>query len=89
MTMKTSAMWKVAGWGLLGFCAVSVAADRVSVGPVASEVAGLCGAFLGAWAGRRSNPQQNAAAADAAVPAEHKENACRATQDHRTARDHR
>ncbi len=32
--------------------------NRVNLGPIASEVAGFCGAFLGALAGRRSNQQQ-------------------------------
>jgi hypothetical protein len=62
MQLETSRIWKVAGLGLLGFCAISVAADRVNLGPIASEVAGFCGAFLGALAGRRSNQQREKSA---------------------------
>ena len=62
MKVKRPGIWKVAGLSLVGFCAVSVAADRVNLGPIASEVAGFCGAFLGALAGRRSNQQQKLAA---------------------------
>ena len=58
MKIKSLGIWKVAGLSLVGFCAVSVAADRVNLGPIASEVAGFCGAFLGALAGRRSNQRQ-------------------------------
>jgi hypothetical protein len=58
MKIKRPGIWKVAGLSLVGFCAISVAADRVNLGPIASEVAGFCGAFLGALAGRRSNQQQ-------------------------------
>jgi hypothetical protein len=67
MMIKRSAIWKVAGFGFLGFCAVSVAADRVNLGPIASEAAGFCGAFLGAWAGRRSNPQRKGSADELAA----------------------
>jgi hypothetical protein len=66
MIIKRSAMWKVAGFGFLGFCAVSVAADRVNLGPIASEAAGFCGAFLGAWAGRRGNSQRKGSAGELA-----------------------
>jgi hypothetical protein len=58
MKIKRPGIWKVAGLSLVGFCAISVAADRVNLGPIASEVAGFCGAFLGALAGRRSNQKQ-------------------------------
>jgi hypothetical protein len=66
MKIKRPGIWKVAGFSLIGFCAVSVAADRVNLGPIASEVAGFCGAFLGALAGRRSNQQQKLPAGQAA-----------------------
>jgi hypothetical protein len=46
-------MLKVAGLSLVGFCAVSIGVDRVNVGPVASQLAGFCGAFLGGWVGAR------------------------------------
>jgi hypothetical protein len=43
-----SKIYKVAGLSLLGFCAVSMGMDRANVGPLASQVAGFCGAFAGA-----------------------------------------
>jgi uncharacterized membrane protein YeaQ/YmgE (transglycosylase-associated protein family) len=43
-----SKIYKVAGLSLIGFCAVSLGMDRANVGPVASQVAGFCGAFVGA-----------------------------------------
>jgi hypothetical protein len=45
--MKLSKITKVAGASLLGFCAVSLAADKLPLNPVASQVAGFAGAFLG------------------------------------------
>ena len=66
MTMGKPAMWKVAGLGLIGFCAVSVVADRVNLGPLASEAAGFCGAFLGALAGRRIDQRQKASGSESA-----------------------
>ena len=66
MKIKRPGIWKVAGLSLIGFCAISVAADRVNLGPIASEVAGFCGAFLGALAGRRSNQRQKLPASQSA-----------------------
>jgi len=43
-----SKIYKVAGLSLIGFCAVSLGMDRANVGPLASQVAGFCGAFVGA-----------------------------------------
>jgi hypothetical protein len=37
---------------LAGFCAVSLAADKVVANPEAAQLAGYCGAFLGALVGR-------------------------------------
>ena len=45
--MKISKITKVAGASLLGFCAVSLAADKISLNPLASQIAGFAGAFLG------------------------------------------
>jgi hypothetical protein len=40
---------KAAGLSFVGFCTVALAADRMSgLGPGASQIAGFCGAFLGA-----------------------------------------
>jgi len=43
----------VAGLSLVGFCAVSIGVDRANLGPLTSQLAGFCGAFLGGWAGAR------------------------------------
>ncbi len=53
MALKNSKILKVAGLSLVGFCAVSIGVDRANVGPVASQLAGFCGAFLGGWVGAR------------------------------------
>lgn len=58
--MKTSKILKVAGLSFAGFCAVSVAADRVDLGPMASQLAGFCGAFVGAMAARRRRREKPA-----------------------------
>jgi hypothetical protein len=49
---QSSKIIKVAGLSFVGFCAVSLVADKVAFGPEASQIAGYCGAFLGALAGR-------------------------------------
>lgn len=49
---KGSRIIKVAGLSLAGFCAVSLVADKVAVSPETSQLAGYCGAFLGALVGR-------------------------------------
>jgi hypothetical protein len=49
---KRSRIIKVAGLSLAGFCAVSLIADKVAISPETSQVAGYCGAFLGALVGR-------------------------------------
>jgi hypothetical protein len=51
--MKMSRMSKIAGAGLLGFCAVSLGMDKANLAPVASQVAGFVGAFLGSMAAQR------------------------------------
>ncbi|MFL6353841.1 MAG: hypothetical protein ACJ74Z_18605 [Bryobacteraceae bacterium] len=62
--MRGPAIWKLAGLGFIGFCAFSVAADKVNLAPMASEAAGFCGAFLGALAGRTINRRQKAGPGD-------------------------
>jgi hypothetical protein len=49
---KTSRIMKVAGLSFIGFCAISLAADKASLAPALSQVAGFCGAFAGALVGR-------------------------------------
>ncbi len=52
--MRISRLSKIAGLGLVGFCAVSIAADKANLSPVLSQVMGFAGAFLGSLvAGRR------------------------------------
>ena len=61
LSMKVSRIAKVAGASLVGFCAVSLVADKASVAPMASQVAGFVGAFLGSFvAGRRSRKSEAA-----------------------------
>ena len=51
--MKNNRIMKAAGLSVVGFCAVALAADRVGGSAGASQVAGFCGAFLGALLGQR------------------------------------
>jgi hypothetical protein len=54
--VKISRLSKIAGIGLIGFCAASIAADKANLGPTLSQAAGFAGAFLDSLvAGRRSN----------------------------------
>jgi uncharacterized membrane protein YeaQ/YmgE (transglycosylase-associated protein family) len=53
MVLKNSKILRVAGFSFIGFCAVSMGVDRVNIGPVASQIAGFCGAFVGGWVGAR------------------------------------
>lgn len=46
--VKNSKIYKVAGLSLFGFVAVSIGVDKANVGPLASQLAGFCGAFAGA-----------------------------------------
>jgi hypothetical protein len=51
--MKVSRIAKIAGASLAGFCAVSLAADKVNVAPMLSQAAGFVGAFLGSLVASR------------------------------------
>jgi hypothetical protein len=51
--VKTARIAKIAGLSLAGFVAASMVADKVNLNPLASQVAGFAGAFLGTLAGRR------------------------------------
>jgi hypothetical protein len=55
VAVKKSGILKIAGLSLVGFCAVSIGVDRENVGPITSQVAGFCGAFLGGLAAHRRN----------------------------------
>ena len=59
--MKISKITKVAGAGLLGFVAVSLAADKVNLAPLASQIAGLAGAFVGSLVAKRRTRKKEAA----------------------------
>ena len=70
MAVKNTKILKVAGLSLAGFCAVSIGVDRANIGPVASQIAGFCGAFVGGWVGarrKRSDVPAEAANAEAEV----------------------
>src|SRR5436309_12032059 len=49
---ERSRIIKIAGFSLVGFCAVSAAASKLPMGMNTAQVAGFCGAFVGALAGR-------------------------------------
>jgi uncharacterized membrane protein YeaQ/YmgE (transglycosylase-associated protein family) len=51
--MKFSRITKVAGAGLVGFCAVSLVADKANVSNVLSQTAGFVGAFVGSLVASR------------------------------------
>jgi hypothetical protein len=53
--MKVSKITKVAGASLLGFCALSLAADKLPLNPLASQIAGFAGAFLGSLFAKTSS----------------------------------
>jgi hypothetical protein len=58
--MKASKISKVAGLSFLGFCVAAATADKVNLNPLASQVAGFVGAFVGSLVatGRRSKTSQ-------------------------------
>jgi hypothetical protein len=61
--VRNSKIYKVAGLSLLGFCAVSIGVDRANIGPIATQVAGFCGAFAGALVAQaRKRPAPDASA---------------------------
>jgi hypothetical protein len=53
-SVKISRMAKIGGASLIGFCAVSLSADKVmNLTPMVSQLAGFVGAFLGSIAAQR------------------------------------
>src|SRR5690348_4863803 len=66
--MKISKITKVAGAGLLGFCAVSLAADKVNLTPVVSQIAGFAGAFVGSLVAKMRTKKKRAATSPASFP---------------------
>ena len=51
--MKISKITKVAGAGLFGFVAVSLASDKANLAPLVSQIAGFAGAFVGSLVAKR------------------------------------
>lgn len=52
--VKVSRISKIAGLSVAGFAVATIAADKVNLGPVISQVAGFAGAFVGTLVGRRN-----------------------------------
>jgi uncharacterized membrane protein YeaQ/YmgE (transglycosylase-associated protein family) len=80
VAVKNSKILKVAGLSLVGFCAVSIGVDRANIGPVASQVAGFCGAFLGGWVGSRRRGTRSKPAEQAFQEAEPQRDAVAPTE---------
>jgi hypothetical protein len=51
--MRVSRIAKIAGLSVAGFCLSAAAADKINLNPLASQLAGFAGAFLGTLVGRR------------------------------------
>jgi hypothetical protein len=51
--VNASRISKIAGLSLAGVVVASIAADKANLGPVASQIAGFAGAFIGTLAARR------------------------------------
>lgn len=78
---KGSRIIKVAGLSLAGFCAVSLVADK-ALGPEAAQIAGYCGAFVGALVGRgRARPHLEVAEQHPSAVAQEKEQETSLTRD--------
>jgi hypothetical protein len=60
-TVNASRISKIAGLSLAGVVVASIAADKANLGPVASQVAGFAGAFIGSLVARRRKPQETRA----------------------------
>ena len=58
--MTVSRITKVAGASLVGFVAITLAADKANVTPVVSQVAGFLGAFVGSLAASRRSGNTSA-----------------------------
>jgi len=50
--MRVSRIAKIAGLSVAGFCLSAAAADKINLNPVASQLAGFAGAFLGTLVAR-------------------------------------
>jgi hypothetical protein len=57
--MKVTGITKIAAATLLGFVAVSIAADKINFNPALSQVAGMLGGLLGSLASHRRRRSGN------------------------------
>ncbi len=57
---ERSRIIKIAGFSLVGFCAVAAAASKLPIGVNTAQIAGFCGAFAGALAGRYRKKEHHA-----------------------------
>jgi hypothetical protein len=64
VSKKLGGIKTVAGFSFIGFCAVSILADRVKLDPGASQLAGFVGAFLGACVAKRRPARKEESAAE-------------------------
>jgi hypothetical protein len=51
--VKIGRISKIAGISFVGFVVATIAADKVNLGPVVSQLAGVLGGFAGTLVGRR------------------------------------
>ena len=56
--MNASRISKIAGLSLAGVVVASIAADKANLGPVASQIAGFAGAFIGTLVARRRSSKK-------------------------------
>jgi hypothetical protein len=60
-TVNASRIAKIAGLSLTGVVVASIAADKANLGPVASQIAGFAGAFVGSLVASRRKSQETPA----------------------------
>jgi len=63
--VNASRISKIAGLSLAGVVAASIAADKANLGPVASQIAGFAGAFIGTLVARRRTAKKTEATSPA------------------------
>jgi hypothetical protein len=73
--MNASRMTKIAGASLLGFVAVSLAADKISLNPALSQLAGLLGGLVGSLVSHGRERSKNGESLRAQVRGETTEHA--------------
>ena len=60
-TVNASRIAKIAGLSLTGVVVASIAADKANLGPVASQLAGFAGAFIGSLVAKRRTSEKTQA----------------------------